>query len=69
MAYNTACMQSVNTVMIGIFANIYKNSIRDAIVAGGGGGGAWFSEVCSGRKTQETAVSKLVKCKMRNTCL
>ncbi len=31
--------------------------------------GAWFSEVCSGRKTQETAVSKWVKCKMRNTCL
>ncbi len=29
--------------------------------------GAWFSEVCSGRKTQETAVSKWVKCKMRNT--
>ncbi len=32
-------------------------------------GGAWFSEVCSGRKTQETAVSKWVKCKMRNTCV
>ncbi len=31
--------------------------------------GAWFSEVCSGRKTQETAVSKWVKCKMRNTCV
>ncbi len=30
---------------------------------------AWFSEVCSGRKTQETAVSKWVKCKMRNTCV
>ncbi len=29
----------------------------------------WFSEVCSGRKTQETAVSKWVKCKMRNTCV
>ncbi len=26
--------------------------------------GVWFSEVCSGRKTQETAVSKWVKCKM-----
>ncbi len=40
----------------------------------GGGGGMWrggrgFSEVCSGRKTQETAVSKWVKCKMRNTCV
>ncbi len=23
--------------------------------------GAWFSEVCSGRKTQETAVSKLIR--------
>ncbi len=31
--------------------------------------GAWFSEVCSGRKTQETAVSKWVKCKMRITCV
>ncbi len=31
--------------------------------------GAWFSEVCSGRKTRETAVSKWVKCKMRNTCV
>ncbi len=31
--------------------------------------GAWFSEVCSGRKTQETAVSKSVKCKMRITCV
>ncbi len=31
--------------------------------------GAWFSEVCSGRRTQETAVSKGVKCKMRNTCV
>ncbi len=31
--------------------------------------GAWFSEVCSGRETQETAVSKWVKCKMRNTCV
>ncbi len=31
--------------------------------------GAWFSEVCSGRRTQETAVSKWVKCKMRNTCV
>ncbi len=40
--------------------------------SGGGGmwrGGAWFSEVCSGRKTQETAVSKWVKCKMRITCV
>ncbi len=32
-------------------------------------GGAWFSEVCSRRKTQETAVSKWVKCKIRNTCV
>ncbi len=31
--------------------------------------GAWFSKVCSGRKTQETAVSKWVKCKMRITCV
>ncbi len=31
--------------------------------------GAWFSEVCSGRETQETAVSKWVKSKMRNTCV
>ncbi len=31
--------------------------------------GAWFSEVCSGRKTQETAVSKWVKCKTRITCV
>ncbi len=31
--------------------------------------GAWFSEVCSGRRTQETAVSKWVKCKMRNSCV
>ncbi len=32
--------------------------------------GVWFSEVCSGRETQQTAVSKWVKCKMRkNLCL
>ncbi len=48
---------------------------------GGGGGlqagglwgyvakGAGFSEVCSERETQQTAVSKWVKCKMRNTCV
>ncbi len=32
-------------------------------------GGRGSVGVCSGRKTQETAVSKWVKCKMRNTCL
>ncbi len=31
--------------------------------------GEWFSEVCSGREAQEMAVSKWVKCKMRNTCV
>ncbi len=44
---------------------IYESVFELSVVARG----AWFSEVCSGRKTQETAVSKWVKCKMRNTCV
>ncbi len=53
-------------------------TVVDFLSRNGGGGcrpegyvarGAWFSEVCSGRKTQETAVSKWVKCKMRNICV
>ncbi len=70
------CKQVVPGIYIYIYIYIYIHSSPDIshsysvrLVKHSVARGAWFSEVCSGRKTQETAVSKWVKCKMRNTCV
>ncbi len=61
----TSCIFGISMVATCTVKCTLVMCIRNVTVARG----AWFSEVCSGRKTQETAVSKWVKCKMRNTCL